>query len=197
MDLSLELSQTQAQVFADTTLTGLSGQNVKFQNTDTYRYRELEYDEDTGENKYTGVTSEVTSGLILSVNGWVSGDGMITMTVSATLSKESEDKSASSGDPPPTTEKIVTTTVRAISGKPVVIGGLFQKSKNVSVKKIPILGDIPLLGNLFRNLDQSVEDTEIVVYIVPHIVTDSDADTESVGRRMERYYASYVEGFVK
>lgn len=197
LDLSLNLSDNRAQVFADTTLTGLSGQEIKFQNTDTFRYRELEYDEDTGETKYTGVTSQITSGLILSVNGWVSGDGMVTMAVSATVSKQGEDTSSSTGNPPPTSEKVVTTNVRTPSGKPVVIGGLFQKSKNVSVKKIPLLGDIPLLGRLFRNIDESEEDTEMVVYIVPHVVSTNEAGTEAAGRRMEAYYASYVERFVR
>lgn len=197
LDLSLTLSESRAQVFADTTLTGVSGQEIRFQNTDTFRYRELEYDKDTGKNEYTGVTSEVTSGLILSVNGWVSGDGMVTMTVSATISKEAEDESKDSDNPPPTTEKVVTTTVRTISGKPVVIGGLFQRSKDVSVKKIPVLGDIPLVGRIFRDIDQSEEDTEMVIYIVPHVVSGDESDAQAVGRRMEGFYASFVEGYVR
>jgi general secretion pathway protein D len=194
--LSMEMGSSKARVFADTTLNGLSGQEVKFQNTSTFRYRETEIDEDTGKTKLTGVTREITSGLIVGLNGWVSGDGMVTMTVGATVSKRGSDTSSSTGDPPPTSERVVSTQIRTSSGTPVIIGGLLQKETTRSVKKVPLLGDIPLLGWLFKDVVSSEEDTEFVLYVVPHIAW-GDADAASEGGGTERYYQSYVKGFVR
>lgn len=197
LSLNYSLSSSLAQVFADTTLNGLSGQEIKFQNTDTFRYREIETDEDTGKQTYTGVTREITSGLIVNLNGWVSGDGMITMQVNTTVSKRGSDTTSTTGNPPTTSEKVVTTNVRTMSGKPVVIGGLLQKSKDISSSKVPILGDIPLLGLLFRSKKETEENTEMVIYIVPHVTYDEKVDEDSTGRQMESYYRAYVERFVK
>lgn len=188
-DLSLDIAETRAIIMADTTLNGLSGEDLKFQNTNTYRYRDYEIDPDTGETRSTGVTRELTSGLIINLNGWVSGDGMITMQVSATVSKQGSD--SSSGNPPTTSEKVVTTHVRTPSGKPVIIGGLIQQDENYSINKIPILGDIPLLGLLFQNRVESIDTTELVIYVVPHI-EDPERKTRSRTEEAERIYAKYL-----
>ena len=83
--LNVAISDNQANVFADTTLFGLSGQEIKFQNTSTYRYRDSNIDPDTGKPIYSGVTREIVSGLVLEIRGWVSGDGMITTSVTASV----------------------------------------------------------------------------------------------------------------
>jgi general secretion pathway protein D len=197
LSLNYSLSSSLAQVFADTTLNGLSGQEIKFQNTDTFRYREVETDPDTGKLTYTGVSREITSGLIMSINGWVSGDGMITMQVNATVSKRGSDTTSTTGNPPTTSEKVVTTNVRTMSGKPVIIGGLLQKNIDISSSKVPFFGDIPLIGFLFRSRKETEENTEMVLYIVPHVTYDEKADEDSVGRQIESYYRTFVERFIK
>ncbi len=192
LKFNLELSDKTAQVLADTTLNGLSGQQLRFQNTNTYRYREVEIDPDTGKPLYTGVTREITSGLILSVNGWTSGDGMITMQVSATVSKQGADTSGTTGNPPTTSEKVVTTNVRTPSGKPVVIGGLIQQDVDESVQRVPILGYIPLLGLLFQTRVHTIDNTELVIYIVPHVEYPEPTNLD-LGRRLSDLYDRFVK----
>jgi general secretion pathway protein D len=197
VQLSLELRNSSAHVFADTTLNALSGQEVRFQNTSTYRYAEASYDADARKFMYSGATKEISSGLILVVNGWVSGDRMITMTVNATISKQGTGASTEAGALPPTTEKVVTTQVRTSSGVPVVIGGLKQKDEGMAKSKAPILGDLPLLGWLFKNRAETDEDTEFVIYIVPHASYGEEPDARFAGRAMEDYYFAYVKGYAK
>jgi len=203
LQLSAELDENRAHVFADTTLSSLSGQEAKFQNTNTFRYQQIEINTTTGIQQYTGVTATITSGLIVSINGWVSGDGMITMTVNATISKQGDSSSTSTSSSssttslPSTSEKVVTTQLRTPSGKPVVIGGLIQEDKATTIQKVPVLGDIPLLGLLFRNKTVTNQSTEMVVYIVPHLSYEDEPDSEGLGARLDAYYDSYVKGFVK
>jgi type II secretory pathway component GspD/PulD (secretin) len=194
LELSLGLKTKQADVLADTSLTGLSGQEIRFQNTDTTRYREPATDPDTGKLLPTGVTHEISTGLIIGMSGWVSGDGMITMKVASTVSKEAVASSTSEPeDLPATSESIVSTNVRTPSGTPVVIGGLIQQSRELTIDKTPFLGDIPLLGLLFQNRIETTTTTELVIYIVPHLEYPA-ARRADAARRMEDLYTLFVKG---
>ena len=192
--LSLELDENRAQVFADTTLTGLSGQELKFQNTNTFRYREIEINATTGQLQYTGATSSITSGLIVGISGWVSGDGMITMSVAATVSKQGESAAVDGGSLPSTSEKVVATQLRTRSGSPVVIGGLLERTVSTARKKVPLLGDIPLLGALFADSLRTAQDNEIVLYIVPRVTYGGEASEALLRERLDSLYDSCVRG---
>jgi type II secretory pathway component GspD/PulD (secretin) len=120
---------------------------------------------------------------------------MVTMTVNVTVSKQSDASSSTTTDIPPTSERVVTTQVRSVSGKPIVIGGLMQKEMSRSVKKFPILGDIPILGLLFRDQTTSETNTEIVLYIVPHVSWGEEGSAVSDSMRLERYYRNFVKEY--
>ena len=69
--------------------------------------------------------------------------------------------------------KQVTTQVLVENGGTVVIGGIFGRTQNKLVNKVPILGDIPILGFLFRNTLKQDDKTELMVFITPRILKDS------------------------
>jgi len=198
LDLSTDISQSNAKVMADSTLNALSGQQAKFQNTNTYRYRDTVKDSDTGNEEVTGVSREITSGLFVDLNGWVSGDDMITMDISTTFSKqESVSNDNSVGTLPPTSEKIIESHLRTEAGKPVVIGGLIQQELTQSLQKVPILGSIPFLGYLFQSKQENYENTEMVIYIIPYI-EDELLPSGSPGARLDRYkerFGAYLEDY--
>ncbi|MGI5093530.1 type II and III secretion system protein, partial [Treponema socranskii] len=93
-------------------LNGISGEAISFSNTNVYRYRDIV--KDNTNNVYSSTTREISSGLTLSIKGWVSGDDMITVAVDARVSKQGTTNDTTV--PPPTSEKKVTTNVRAKSG---------------------------------------------------------------------------------
>ena len=187
--LRFELAENKARVLADTTLNGLTGEEVKFQNTNTFRYIDRTLDSN-GKPLY-GTMREITSGLLLNIKGTVSGDEMITMEVNAQVSKQGTG-GVSSGVLPPTSEKIVKTKVRTQSGKPIIIGGLLQAEKNSSEKKVPGLGDIPVAGLLFKDTSGAETVTEMVIYIVPYLHREKEKKEKS-GERLMRLYKKYVE----
>lgn len=191
VQLSMQLNTSDVRVLADTALVGLSGQELEFRNTETFRYQEVEVDEQ-GTTKFTGVTREITSGMIFKIQGWVSGDDMITMNVRATVSKRGSATSTTVGALPTTSENVVNTLARSVSGTPVVIGGLMRQDTDVRVTKVPILGDIPLIGLLFQSRKESLEHSELAVYIVPRLEY-GDADEEDVGMRLEGLYQRFKE----
>ena len=168
-ELQASIEESRTRVYADTTLHGVSGREIHFQNTNTYRYRDNNVDPETGKPLYSGVTREIASGIKLDVLGWVSGEGMITSKVTASVSRQGNDTSASTGNPPPTSEKIVTTEVCGKSGEPVVLSGLVQRAESQQEKRSPLISKIPLLGNLFKNKNKNLENMQMVIYLVPHV----------------------------
>lgn len=194
VNLNTLISNNTANVFTDTTLTALSGQEIKFQNTDTYRYIEYEYDSSGNSTTRSSVTQQITSGLIVSLNGWVSGDDMITMSVNATVSKQNSDSGTASTtltSLPSTSERVVTTQVRTMSGEPIVISGLIKEEESEIESKTPIVGSIPVIKKLFNHKTTSKEKTEIVIYIVPHLIQDGGSyNNDSLN--IERYYQEFI-----
>ena len=68
--------------------------------------------------------------------------------------------------------KHVKTQVQVDNGGTVVLGGIFTQEKRRDELKVPFLGDIPVLGRLFRNSSQLDNRTELLIFITPRIVTD-------------------------
>ncbi len=55
----------------------------------------------------------------------------------------------------------------------LAIGGLLEQMEDVRESKIPVLGDIPVIGQLFRSTDRTQMQREIIIFIAPHILSDS------------------------
>ena len=201
-ELQGSIEENKARVYADTTLHGVSGREIHFENTNTYRYRDNNVDPETGKPIYSGVTREIASGIKLDVLGWVSGDGMITSKVTASVSRRGNDTSGFTGNPPPTSEKLVTTEVCSKSGEPVVLSGLVQTAESEQQKRSPLISKIPIIGNLFKNKNSIQEKMQMVIYLVPHITggeafEDAGNGTEDLAWAKESLWnllADYSEG---
>ena len=77
----------------------------------------------------------------------------------------------------------------------MVIGGMIKDDKTETVHKIPVLGDVPLLGKLFQRTDTRVEKTELMVFITPHVVyTDVDADRVTAEQRKKLHMQNGESG---
>ncbi|MDO8437266.1 MAG: type IV pilus secretin PilQ family protein [Nitrosomonadaceae bacterium] len=69
--------------------------------------------------------------------------------------------------------KQITTQVLVENGGTVVIGGIFSRDENTLTNRVPLLGDIPLLGNVFRNNARRDNKTELLIFVTPRILKDS------------------------
>lgn len=167
--LQASIEENSSNVFADTTLHGVCGKPINFQNTNTYRYRDNNLDPETGKPVYSGVTKEIISGITIDIQGWVSGENMVTSSVTAKVSRQGTDTSSRTGNPPPTSEKIITTEVCCKSGEPVVLSGLIQNAQTIEEKRTPILSKIPLIGFFFKAKEKISEKSQMVIYLVPHV----------------------------
>ncbi len=69
-------------------------------------------------------------------------------------------------------KKHIKTEVRVENGGTLVIGGIFEMIETSTVNKVPILGDVPYVGNLFKNTTTSTDKKELLVFITPKVITD-------------------------
>jgi type IV pilus assembly protein PilQ len=69
----------------------------------------------------------------------------------------------------------VQTQVLVENGGTVVIGGIFEQTDRTDVVKVPVLGDIPYLGNLFKTTSRTLNKTELLIFLTPKVVSDRSA----------------------
>ena len=109
--------------------------------------------------------------LSLEVTPQITPEGNVIMDL--LVNKDSRGELTTAG--PAINTKQVKTLVLVENGGTVVIGGIFQQDENTTVNKVPLLGDIPVVGNLFKNNTRSSRRTELLIFITPKIVTDRSA----------------------
>jgi general secretion pathway protein D len=112
-------------------------------------------------------------GVILSVTPFITSDGMVEMIVQPQISSVSDSQFVPLGEGvnyPLIDIRSADTVVVTPNAQTVVIGGLMQTTKAENDTKIPVLGDIPLLGVLFKRRQKAEVQKELVIFLTPHIV---------------------------
>jgi len=115
-------------------------------------------------------------GIVLTVTPRISANGVVTMDVIQTAN---DLQGFTSFNAPIVNQREADTTVSVNDGETIVLGGIMRTTVNATTNKIPLLGDIPILGQLFRSTSKEKEKTELLVFLTPHIVKNS-ADAAKV-----------------
>jgi general secretion pathway protein D len=112
-------------------------------------------------------------GILLNVTPHINPDGLVTMIVApeiSDLASQAESVVITNGVTSPTFNvNNAQTTVAVRNGTTVVIGGLIRDSLDDSVSKVPILGDIPLIGLLFSNTTKRTIKRELMIFLTPYV----------------------------
>lgn len=96
-------------------------------------------------------------------------NGFVTMEIEPTISVRGKDVIVNRNPVPEINERTLKTKMRVADGETVVIGGLIRRNTNESVTKMPLLGDIPIIGFMFKQNTTSFEETEVLIMVTPHI----------------------------
>jgi len=142
----------------------------------------------------TGSPTELELGITLNVNVNIGNDGETIMLslqpeikqfqkwLNFTTSGSSDGENDTGTDAeqpgglvslPMVDESTVQTTVVVKSGETVVLGGMLQTKKNSTIRKIPILGDVPLIGPLFRHTEEAEEPEHLLIFVTGTVINDS------------------------
>ncbi len=80
--------------------------------------------------------------------------------------------------PPTINHRILKSTVRLKNGETIILGGLVQTTENKTTKKFPILGSLPLLGPIFQSRHNVTNNSELMIYITPHVYYGSEQNVD-------------------
>ncbi|HEY3413659.1 MAG TPA: type II and III secretion system protein [Armatimonadota bacterium] len=168
VSLKALITKGRAQLRANPRVATVEGQTAEMEvGKETY-YAIL-----TGSTAYQYATIEqITSGILLRITPRVlKAEGEISVRV------EPEVRDVTGKGPnglPEITMRRASTTMRVKDGQSIVIGGLVNETADHTESKLPILGDIPLLGQLFRHGKTAKSRTEVVIVITPHILDGTE-----------------------
>ena len=125
----------------------------------------------------TGITNSFTRedvGLTLKIKPRVSSKDKVTLEVETILESIDSLGNVETGEQPVTSKQEVKTQVILRHAESVIIGGLVKNTNVENVSKVPILGDIPLLGSLFRSKSSDEQETNLVVVLTPYVIDKSE-----------------------
>ena len=110
-------------------------------------------------------------GVVLTVTPRITSNGMVTMEVDQ---QANDLQGYTTFNAPIINQRQATTTVSVKDGETIILGGIIRKTINTDVRKVPLLGDIPLLGNLFKSTAKTNQKTELLVFLTPRVVRDPE-----------------------
>lgn len=111
------------------------------------------------------------TGVILSITPRINESGRVLLDVEQEVSSVAN--TTSSGiDSPTIRQRKIKTSVVVNNGDALVLGGLIQDSQNITRNQVPIVGDLPVIGNAFKHKRNQLGKTELVILIAPHVMRD-------------------------
>jgi len=136
-----------------------------------------------GNSNIINTYSREDIGITLKVKPRLSSDNKVSLEVETKI-EDIEQGSGASTDRPTTIKRTVKTNAIVNNAETIILGGLIRTATGKSYTKIPILGDIPILGNLFRSEAREQDKTNVVIYLTPYIVEKS-SDLVTLRKHLE------------
>ena len=125
------------------------------------------------------------TGVLLNITPRVSDDGRILLEIDQEIS-DAKATTSSTIDSPTIQQRRIKTTVAVNDGGTIVLAGMMQDKATRTRQQVPLIGDIPLIGNAFKNKDDAVVRTELLIAISPHVVKDNRQVSEIAAEFRDR-----------
>jgi general secretion pathway protein D len=140
-------------------------------------------------NPFQTITREDV-GLILKIKPQINEGNSVLLDISQEVSSLEEERISGQ---PITNKRSVTTTVLVEDGQLVALGGLIDERVIQSEQKVPLLGDVPLLGNLFKARNSSKEKRNLILFLQPSILRDDQTASAFASRKYNYMRARQLE----
>ncbi|MCE2670737.1 MAG: secretin N-terminal domain-containing protein [Microcystis sp.] len=183
MTLQASIQTGNAKILTDPSLVVQEGQQATVKLTEkVLESVETSVDPLSGERTTTPVLAD--AGLTLAVNvDQVDDNGFISLSVSPTIASPGSPIQFNSGGltintlTPLIRRELTSGLIRLRDGQSLILSGIIQEKQQSSETKVPILGDIPILGALFRSRTNSNSRSEVIILLTPKIIEDSATST--------------------
>ena len=176
--LESKVTSGNAKILTDPTLTVQEGQQATVKLVqEIVKSISSEIDGDSGSRTVTPIIGE--AGLVVTVNvEQIDDNGFVSLSVSPSISSIGATQSFDSGGGAENTisllseREISSGLVRLRDGQTLILSGIIQDQERTTISKVPLLGDIPLLGSLFRSSEKANERAEVIVLLTPEIIEE-------------------------
>lgn len=177
-EIHLLVTQGKARILSRPSVMTLSGEQATIQIGGEIPYST------TNTSGWTN-TSFKNYGIILQFKPVVDAQGRINSGVHAEVSNIS---GQSVNGQPIIATRSADSVISLYSGSPIVIGGLMDSSETKNVQKIPLLGDIPILGEFFKYTSKSRDKRELIIVVTPYLVGEEDVSQSPMSEAMRQWY---------
>lgn len=109
-------------------------------------------------------------GIVLNVTPRVTSNDLVQMEVQVSADEVGADVKVAGQDYPTTQRRAASATINVKSGNTVILGGLMRNSIRRSASRVPLLGDLPIIGSLFSSTTSKREKSELLVFLTPRVV---------------------------
>lgn len=165
--LSAAAKKGKANILSNPKIATLNNKEASINITNQIPYVTTEITNTSGGSVSSQKVTYVTAGIVLNVLPTITSDGKIIMKITPKVSKPSQ---TAQFQPPSIDERTADTTVVVDDGETIVIGGLIHDSESEYVYKVPVLGDIPVLGYLFKKKSKERSRMELLIFVTPKIL---------------------------
>jgi len=178
--LNLLSQRTDTNILSSPKIVTLDNQTAKIVVGDQYPIPNYTYNQEQAKLQLSGF-NYMDIGIIFEVTPHINNAGLVTLDlkpkVSAITGYVTVDPSSNVAQVPKLSNEEAYTKVMIKDGQTLVIAGLVKETKQTNTDKVPFLGDLPFIGNAFRNKNDTKEKKELIVFLTPHIIT---AESEMV-----------------
>lgn len=176
--LSLLVSKGKARILSRPSVTTLSGEQATIQIGGRIPYTSTN---SNGSNN----TQFENYGIILQFRPVVDAQGRINSMIHAEVSNIGE---YMDNGLPIITTRSADSVINLDSGAPIVIGGLMDSSESKRISKIPLLGDIPILGEFFKHTSKSRDKRELIIVVTPYLISEEESSQADISQPMREWY---------
>ncbi|OIO04892.1 MAG: hypothetical protein COX65_04130 [Elusimicrobia bacterium CG_4_10_14_0_2_um_filter_56_8] len=166
--ITASASKGKFKVLSDPKVATLNNKEANITITDQTTYKQETTTIGTSGPTTSTTYPTITSGITLKVTPTINSDGRITMHILPTVSQIGSRPYLDA--PPDIATRGTDTNVIVKNGETIVIGGLIHDANTDTVTKVPVLGDIPLLGVLFRKKTNTRTRKELLIFVTPKII---------------------------
>ncbi|NLF21881.1 MAG: hypothetical protein GX590_01855, partial [Lentisphaerae bacterium] len=182
--LHADATDSRTRTLASPVLLTLDNKEATIEATqDQYFFKGKKYAGSNNDGVYYEDDVEIKSvGITVKVTPRINEKGFVVMKIDEKIQNIAGTQRVNDGDWPIVASRNLAAEIAVQSGQTIVLGGLVQNSKLKSRSKIPILGDIPFLGRLFRADNEEDTRSEVMVFLTPYVM-DSQAELDEYARR--------------
>lgn len=167
--------QGQVRVLSSPRVSTMNNQAASIGVTDQIPYITREVIDDQGVARTEFGVEFVESGVVLNVRPMIGDDGMLSVSITPQVREQTGTVITPDGliTVPIISEREATTTVRVADGQAIALGGLRSTRKSESRQGVPLLMNLPILGQLFSNTVQDRLEVELMIVLVPRVLDDT------------------------